>query len=669
MLFLKWLVGFVVVVLAVGAGTYGFMASDRGPTNAVLGDADLPGLIPFRNFFADTGATWTYRLSDDGSWKAWHAATFGGVNVKVSANRDNAPVTTIKTGHLQDLYWDKATDRVVVQRDWRLWAIDPEKPGEEDWEDITPRGFNNWWLVRIARDIDDRTIIMSNDREVEAADLYSVAPDGSGKRLLAENPGNVTFWTTDEDGIPVVRALSPDDDGRISFERLLPGGDPNDQTQWVRAFSRDANDTFNPVHIPAGGETYFALSNTGRDTTALVKVDGASGAEEVVTDGGESDIVFAVTFFRGSEKPDLVLRTFGDPFYEAVSPLGAKVIEALESLGPVHDVQLTSIAQKARAITFEVSYGGGYFTDVEVRPDTGEIKVLGKRRFSQFNDRLAAARHVWFEARDGMRLGGVLTVPKTRNGHGGPFPAIVRVHGGPAQFEATGYEGTDQFLANRCYAVLHVNFRGSTGYGKAYQAAGFGEIGKAMQDDVADAARWLIDEGIADPEAIAVMGGSYGGLSAALAMTRDPGLFRAAVVDSAVLDIPYQMDNNPFAWRLRPDLAQRYFGDRDNTEDRAQMAAISPVNLADKVHGPILLAHGKQDRVVGFEQAEAFARVLDEAGKPHELLLFEKEGHQFERWQSKVVYWRRVEQFLAEHLGGRDGGFDYVEMGPKIFGK
>ena len=192
-------------------------------------------------------------------------------------------------------------------------------------------------------------------------------------------------------------------------------------------------------------------------------------------------------------------------------------------------------------------------------------------------------------------------------------------------------------------------------------------VGVKMQSDILDAANWAINEGIADPDNIAVMGSSYGGYSSALEMTRDAGLFKAGISEVAVTDILYQMDNNPFAWGLYLDVMKRYFGDPENEEDRKLMRERSPITHAANASDPILLMHGKLDRRVGFEQTEEFVRALNAADKNVSVHYFEKEGHGYERWQSRVQRARIIENFLAQHIGGRNGNFDWSELAAEYF--
>jgi len=285
--------------------------------------------------------------------------------------------------------------------------------------------------------------------------------------------------------------------------------------------------------------------------------------------------------------------------------------------------------------------------------------------FRKHKNSLSSTTPVSFSASDGVEIPALLTLPtgvEPKN-----LPAIVSIHGGPASHKYWQYDHMNQFLANRGYAVLQVNFRGSTGYGKAFRALGYRNIGGTMQSDITDAANWLIEQGTADKNALAVMGVSYGGYSASLAMTRDAGLFKAGIVEAAVTDIVYQMDNNPFSWGLHGAELKRYFGDPEDHSDREIMKSRSPVNHANNADGAILLIHGKQDRVVGFEQAEEFEKALLRSDKQVNAHYLEKMGHSYHRWQDRVTRARLFEDFLAEHLGGRSGGRDWAEIAARYF--
>jgi dipeptidyl aminopeptidase/acylaminoacyl peptidase len=338
-------------------------------------------------------------------------------------------------------------------------------------------------------------------------------------------------------------------------------------------------------------------------------------------------------------------KTFAKLLLDGENPIDFTV------LGQSRDGRFVTVGRSWREQSFEY-----FLYDL----DKGQSTKIAEFDFRKHKDALAETTPVSFKARDGLEIPGLLTLPddvEPKN-----LPAIVMIHGGPASQDTWAYDHDRQFLVNRGYAVLSVNFRGATGYGKAFRAAGYGEVGKAMQDDIVDAANWLVEHGIADRANLAVMGGSYGGYSAALAMTRDPGLFKAAIVEYAVTDLVYDMQNLPFSWGLHLDEVKRYFGDPDNEADLVKMKECSPLTHAKDVQGAILITAGKEDRNVGFEQSEEFERALKAAGKDVTAVYFEKEGHGYDRWQTEVQRALLIENFLAKHLGGRSGGFDYAEL-------
>ena len=245
-----------------------------------------------------------------------------------------------------------------------------------------------------------------------------------------------------------------------------------------------------------------------------------------------------------------------------------------------------------------------------------------------------------------------------------PIPFVVYIHGGPAGQTDLGYGHGTQFLVNRGYGVLSVNFRGSTGFGKAFQAKGFREFGRAMQDDIADAAQWLVDEGMADKNALVAMGTSYGGYSAALAMTRDPELFNAAIVEFPMLDVEYQSKYHPGFWESGLDGWWRYFGKPDVPADLELMQTFSPSNLVEDLHGPILLIGGMRDEITSVQQAKDFEAAAVLAGKDIQAHYFPDAGHGVHTWRDRLRRARLLEDFLATQLGGRTGGFELVEQAP-----
>jgi dipeptidyl aminopeptidase/acylaminoacyl peptidase len=277
---------------------------------------------------------------------------------------------------------------------------------------------------------------------------------------------------------------------------------------------------------------------------------------------------------------------------------------------------------------------------------------------------LSVPEFVTFKALDGLILNGILTRAKGVTSAG---PTIIHIHGGPAMAARWRYGQYTQFLVNRGYTVFDINFRGSAGYGKAFQQAGFREFGRKMQDDILDARNWLIDQGIADPKAIAVLGASYGGYASAMAMTRDAGVFAAGVVEIAMFDVEYQSRFPPLFWGLSLETWYRYFGNPSDEGVREEMRMHSPQSHIDKITGPLLIVAAREDRVVGYTQTKRFVMDAEALNKNVEFVVFDKAGHGLTRWQDKITHARRLEEFMAKHLGGRSGNWDWMELAAQYF--
>jgi len=285
---------------------------------------------------------------------------------------------------------------------------------------------------------------------------------------------------------------------------------------------------------------------------------------------------------------------------------------------------------------------------------TRETKVLAESPLRSYHDQLAPIEPVTLPARDGLTLHGLLTVPL---GTTGPRPMVLLVHGGPWSRDRWGFDPTVQFLANRGYAVLQVNYRGSTGFGRDFLLAGTREFARKMHDDLIDGVRWAIDRGVADPKRVAIMGASYGGYSALSGAAFSPDVFVAAVARVGISDMVSLIEDWPKYWRTG-DMGfwSRFFGDPRKPEERSLLAERSPLNHADAIRVPLLVAQGANDVRVRRDHSDRIIAALRARNHDVEYLLFPDEGHGINRTPNRIAFMRAVERFLARHLGGRDGG-------------
>lgn len=259
---------------------------------------------------------------------------------------------------------------------------------------------------------------------------------------------------------------------------------------------------------------------------------------------------------------------------------------------------------------------------------------------------LSQTQYIHYTARDGLDIPAYLTLPKGRTPKG--LPLIIMPHGGPYGVrDELGYDAQVQFLANRGYAVLQPNYRGSAGYGAAFYEKGEGEWGRKMQDDLDDGMDWLVEQGIVDPERVCLVGGSYGGYAALWGATRNPERYRCAVSFAGVSDLRAQLDHQQdflVSRRYRKDWRNIVSGQKE-----FDLRSVSPLAQVEKLRVPVLIAHGDEDERVPSEQSTRYAKALEEAGKPHELYIYEGEGHGFSEREHETDYLKQVEAFLSKY--------------------
>jgi dipeptidyl aminopeptidase/acylaminoacyl peptidase len=257
-------------------------------------------------------------------------------------------------------------------------------------------------------------------------------------------------------------------------------------------------------------------------------------------------------------------------------------------------------------------------------------------------------RPISFTARDGLEIHGYLTLPP---GESENLPMVLNVHGGPWARDAWGYHPEAQWLANRGYACLQVNFRGSAGYGKKFLNAGNKEWGARMHDDLVDAVRWAVEKGIAAPKKCAIYGGSYGGYAALVGATFTPDLFRCAVDVVGPSSLVTLIRTIPPYWSTLLSTFHERVGNPDTEEEF--LKSRSPLFYVDRIKIPLLIAQGANDPRVKQSEAEQIVAALYEKGIDYEYLLFEDEGHGFARPENRLKFYAAAERFLAKHLGGR----------------
>ncbi|MDH6590812.1 dipeptidyl aminopeptidase/acylaminoacyl peptidase [Variovorax sp. TBS-050B] len=628
------------------------------PTHPALQGEALPPLIPVREFVANTEGTSLYRVSPDGAWLAWKGVSGlkPAVWVKRLANGEARPIAV----RAQSIVWSGDSRFLFLtvdpsgDEDTKVLAVDVARGGSEA-VDLTPfKGARS----RLVRRIDGsaEVLVASNARDKKVFDLYRIDPATGTRSLIAQNPGNVAGWVADRDGRLRARSVQEGDGGYLQ----LPDGDG-----W-RTTLRWQRENWWIADLVPGTNTAWAVSSRGRDKEALVRMDLETGAEQVIHAEPEVDVE-QVLVSRRSHAP---LAAYSMPGHPRARYFDAALAARLEPLagGAPAAVHVSSMSDDEQILTVSVGTDRGW--KYYLLTGTGKApELLGESNTSGLAASLASTRPIAYEARDGLRIHGYLTLPPGVQPRA--LPMVLLVHGGPWARDLWTYQGTNrsvqQFLANRGYAVLQVNYRGSSGYGRAFMEKAVGEFAGRMHDDLIDGVRWAVAEGVADPARVAIYGASYGGYSALVGATMTPETFACAVDVVGMSDLARLIENAPAYWALGLPWWKRYVGDPADPAQRKVMDAKSPINHVAKVRAPLLVMHGVNDPRVKFDQSERMVAALRAAGKPVEFVSFRGDGHGNQKWSNNLAMYRHAEDFLAGCLGGRSSGFDYYQLGAWAF--
>jgi dipeptidyl aminopeptidase/acylaminoacyl peptidase len=486
------------------------------------------------------------------------------------------------------------------------------------------------------------------DRAPDQIDLRKL-DTMTGRSVSVKSPGQTRAWLLDAAGRP---ALAGTVENNLETLHYL---DPKDG--WRKLVTRDrylgGKDAFEPLAFGPDG-TLYVVGSGGRDKAALFAYDIAAGklAERPLVASDDYD--FDGELIVGNGKllgvrytVDALGETWFDPGMKAEQ-------EAVDKLLPG---QINSLRVGVRSETPFILVRSHSDRQPPVywlfQRETGALTKVGDSRPAIVPARMADLDLVHIEARDRRRIPAWLTVPNDSKGK--KLPMVVLVHGGPyVRGREWEWDADSQFLASRGYVVLEPEYRGSTGYGWAHFRAGWKQWGLAMQDDVADATRWAIAQGIADPQRICIAGASYGGYATLMGLVRDPDLYKCGIDWAGVTDIELLYTGHWSATSDMPEAYKRYgmptlVGDLE--KDAAQFAATSPLKQAARITQPLLLAYGGADERVPIYHGRKFYDAVKGANKQVEWVVYPDEGNGWQLVETRLDFWGRVEKFLDRHIG------------------
>ncbi len=622
------------------------MPNDRPCHN----DHMTPPLIPLEHFFDDPERA-APRISPDGSRLAWLAPGDGALNVWVSDRDGGEPVQVTHDSDrgVRDYAWSRDGARILYLQDTggdentHLFVADPSHPDDED-RDLTPFEGVKVNVVDVPRHDPTHLLITTNRRDPAVFDVERIDLETGELEFVAENPGNILGWLTDRDArLRAAFAQTPAGD-----HELLVRDDESSEFRVLAEF--DNEDSGYPYAFSADGREIYVGSARDSDLVRLVAIDVESGKEREIDSDEEADLGRPVI----SDKTGALLGAVYRRDRLVMHPFDDRFARDWERLRAVHhgDPMITSTDDDERywTVVFDDDRdpGSTHLFDRE----SGESRLLFRSRPWLDPTILAERRPVRVTSRDGLVLRCYLTLPVGADERN--LPTVLFVHGGPWARDAWGWDPQAQFLANRGYAVLQVNYRGSSGFGKSFMHAAEREFSGKMHDDLIDAVDWVVAEGIADPDRIAIYGGSYGGYAALVGATFTPDVFAAAISVVGPSNLVTLIRSFPAYWK--PLLAGTWFrfvGDPDDPEQLADLEARSPINRVDQIRAPLLVIQGANDPRVTKQESDQIVDALRERGVPVEYMVKDDEGHGFVKPENRMDMYRLVERFLADHLGGR----------------
>ncbi|ALE75288.1 peptidase [Pseudonocardia sp. EC080610-09] len=627
----------------------------------------LPKLITVEEFFGPPTRSRAL-LSPDGTKVAYLAPWRERLNVFVrdvdsdwsTPGDDHGArrITSDTRRNVDTFFWSADGRYLLFQQDtdgdenWHLHRADPERP-DEPTADLTPFEGVRLLGTQLPPDRPGTAFVQLNRRRPELADLYELDLATGGLTLVAENPGDVLIWLRTVDRL-LVFTMEENGDHVLSE---WADGDPTPIARFT-----DLLLGVSPIAPTPDGSGLWIGSARGSDRTRLARLDLATGEET----GVDSHPVFDLDTPRPEADPrfpsSLILhpgtgellgaRYLGER--QDVHALDPHFAEVLPRLAELSDGDLGHVSCDAGAQRWVVDFthdrdpGVTWFYDHA----TGQARRLFRPYPHLDPADLAPVTPVTVTARDGLRLPCHLTLPVGVEPSG--LPTVLLVHGGPWYRDSWCYDPEVQLLANRGYAVLQVNFRGSTGYGGAFTRAAIGEFAGRMHDDLIDAVDWAIAQGYSDPARVAIYGCSYGGYAALVGAAFTPDRFAAAASYTGMSDLADLVRSViPAARRSVRNSYGRYIGDADDPRQEADMLSRSPVSRVDDITAPVLLIHGANDVRVARRHSDRIADALRSRGAEVEYLLNETEGHWFVNPDSNIELYGTLERFLARHLGGR----------------
>jgi dipeptidyl aminopeptidase/acylaminoacyl peptidase len=607
--------------------------------------------IPLLDFFRNPEKT-SYKISPDGKYVSHTEPYERRMNVFVESrdaigDANRAVRITSETERDIGGYWWKNNDRLVYIRDFggdenfHLFAVD--KDGS-NLVDLTPFEGVKVDVIDDLEEIPNEVLIGMNQRDPAVFDAYQLNVVTGEMKLVAENPGNVLRWVTDHAGALRIAMASDGVNNTLLYRR-------SESDPFEEVITTNFRESLDPLFFTFDNKNFYAISNIGRDKAAIVLYDVESRKEsEILFSHPEVD-VDGLAFSKKRKVLTTISYTTWKQQRHFLDAEVESIFNTLVTRLPNYEVGIVDWTKDENCFivrTFsDRSLGSFYLFDVKA----SALEKLCDVSPWLNSEHLAEMKPIQYQSRDGLNIHGYLTLPvgvEPKN-----LSIIVNPHGGPWVRDKWTYNPEVQFLANRGYGVLQINYRGSTGYGRAFWEASFKQWGRTMQDDLTDGANYLSSEGIADSKRIGIYGGSYGGYATLAGLTFTPEVYACGVDYVGVSNLLTFMSTIPPYWKPFLEMMYAMVGD-PQTEEQALRDA-SPVFFADKIRVPLLVIQGARDPRVNINESNQIVDALKQHGVDVEYLVKENEGHGFRNEENRFEVYETMERFLLKYLPANRG--------------
>jgi len=614
-------------------------------TASIFAQAGEVPLIPMKDFFRNAEKR-SYQISPDGDYLSFMQPVNARMNVFIQKiGEENVTQVTFATERDIAGYFWKGNNRIIYVQDskgdenFRLFAVDRDAKNQKD---LTPFDKVRAGILDDLEDIPNEMLIQMNKENPQVFDVYRINVNTGDMNTVAQNPGNITGWQTDHNGKLRIAVTTDGVNTSILYR-------DSEGQEFKPLITTSFKETLAPLFFTFDNKNLYMASNIGRDKAAIVEYDIANNKEVKVLYENPDYDVSGLNYSRKRKELTYSNYVGWKQEYHFFDKEAKGIFDDLTSKLQGKQVAVTGINKNEDKLLVRTysdkSLGAYYFYDVK----TKELKKLADVSPWLNEEYMADQKPITYKTRDGLTINGYLTLPKGVDPKN--LPVVINPHGGPWYRDSWGFNPEVQFLANRGYAVLQMNFRGSTGYGREFWEKSFKQWGKTMQDDISDGVKWLIDEGIADPKRVAIYGGSYGGYATLAGLAFSPELYACGVDYVGVSNLFTFQNSIPPYWEPFKEMLYEMVGHPQ--KDSLLLRDASPVFHVDKIQAPLLIAQGANDPRVNKDESDQMVEALKKKGIDVPYMVKDNEGHGFRNEENRFDFYGAMEQFFFKHLGGR----------------